>query len=354
MSSLETILKSIRTVDNNLEPRLRARLNNLTKPPGSLGSLEDIVTRYGLMTNTENPRLGKKRIYTFAADHGVVESGVTCYPKAVTYQMVINMLAGGAAVNVLARHAGAEIRVVDIGVDADFNDLSNLIHRKIRRGTDNIEHGPAMSEEEAVQAINVGIEMANQAHTDGVSILGTGEMGIANTTPSSALCSVLLPCDVQAVTGRGTGVSDAMLAKKVRVIERAIHVNKALLSDPLKILSALGGLEIAGICGLCLGAAANRIPVVIDGFISSAGALVACRLCETVRQYLFFSHLSQEQGHRVFMQQFDIRPILDLDLRLGEGTGAALAMTIIDASIKIYNEMATFDNAGVSGNKTHD
>jgi nicotinate-nucleotide--dimethylbenzimidazole phosphoribosyltransferase len=281
-----------------------------------------------------------------------VESGVTRYPKEVTRQMVLNMLSGGAAINVLARHAGAEVAVVDMGVDTEFEDSPKLISRKIRRGTDNIENGPAMSIDEAIQAIHVGINLANISKDDGVKMLGTGEMGIANTTPSSALFAILLPCSVREITGRGTGINDAMLLKKISAVEHAILVNKNRLTTPLDTLAVLGGFEIAGICGLCLGAAANRLPVVVDGFISTAGALAACRICETVKQYLFFSHLSQEQGHAVFMEKFGARPILDLDLRLGEGTGAAMAMTIIDASLKIYNGMATFDSAGVSGDKT--
>jgi nicotinate-nucleotide--dimethylbenzimidazole phosphoribosyltransferase len=261
VNTLETTLKKIHNIDDALKPMIQARLDNLTKPTGSLGYLEDIVMRFGLMTNTVNPKLGEKRIYTFAADHGVVESGVTCYPKAVTRQMVLNMLAGGAAINVLSRHAGAEVTVVDMGVDADFEDSPGLIRRKVCRGTHNIEKGLAMSTDKAIQAINVGIALANDAKKDGISMLGTGEMGIANTTPSSALYSVLLPCSVRDITGRGTGINDTMLNKKIAVIERAIEVNKNHLTDPLSTLVALGGLEIAGICGLCLGAAANRIPV---------------------------------------------------------------------------------------------
>jgi nicotinate-nucleotide--dimethylbenzimidazole phosphoribosyltransferase len=352
MNLLKTTIKKIQPVDMTLEPKLRTRLDNLTKPTGSLGYMEDIVIRYGLMINSLDFKPGKKRIYTFAADHGVVESGVTCYPKEVTRQMVLNMLSGGAAINVLARHAGAEVAVVDMGVDADFDDSPGLVRRKIRKGTNNIEKGPAMTADETIQAIHVGIDLANIAKDDGVKMLGTGEMGIANTTPSSALFAVMLPCSVQEITGRGAGINDAMLTKKIGVIERAIKVNKVRLTDPLSTLAALGGFEIAGICGLCLGAAANRIPVVVDGFISTAGALAACRMCGIVKQYLFFSHLSHEQGHCVFMENFGVRPILDLDLRLGEGTGAAIAMTIIDASLKIYNEMATFGSAGVTGDKT--
>lgn len=351
MKYFQTTIKNIRTVEKTLEPEIRDRLDNLTKPVGSLGRLEDIAIRYGLITNTKNFHLGKKRIYAFAADHGVVESGVTCYPKSVTRQMVLNMLTGGAAINVLSRHVGAEVAVVDMGVDTEFAPAPGLINRKIRRGTDNLENGPAMTVDEAIRAIEVGIELADRSVREGVTLLGTGEMGIANTTPSSALFAVLLPCDVREITGRGTGIGDDMLEEKIRVIERAIDINRAALNDPLKTLAALGGFEIAGICGLCLGAAANRIPTVVDGFISTAGALVACRLCPAVKEYLFFSHISQEQGHGVFMERLKIRPILDLNLRLGEGTGAALAISIIEASLKIYNEMATFDSAGVSGDR---
>ena len=347
--SLSSTIASIVKVNAEMEPEVRARLDNLTKPPGSLGYLEDIAARYCLITDTVNPAFGKKRIYTFAGDHGVVAEGVSAFPKEVTPQMVMNMLAGGAAVSVLARHAGAESYVVDMGVDDPLDGADGLIRRKVRPGTGNIAAGPAMSREEAVAAIEAGIELARQAKADGVTILGTGDMGIANTTPSSAMFAVLLPSDVESLTGRGTGINDDALRNKVAVIKRAIEVNKDLCTDALGTLAALGGLEIAGICGLCLGAAEARIPVVVDGFISSAGALAACRICEPVKDYLFFSHLSNEAGHRVFLNEFNVRPILDLGMRLGEGTGAALAMSIVEASIKIYNEMATFGSAGVSG-----
>lgn len=352
MSKLKSAISSIKRVNKDLEPIVRARLDNLTKPPGSLGYLEDIVVQYCLMTHTENPVLGKKRIYTFAADHGIVAEGVTCYPSEVTRQMVLNLLSGGAGVNVLARHAGAEAIVVDIGVDCDFDELPGLINRKVRPGTANIAHGPAMTEQEAVRALDIGVELAEDAHKDGVTLLGTGEMGIGNTTPSSALFAALLPCDVDSVTGRGTGISDEALGRKVDVIKMSLEANRDRLSDPVSALAAVGGLEIAGIAGLCIGGATYRIPVVVDGFISSAGALVACAICEEVKDYLFFSHLSKERGHAVFVEKFGVRPILDFDMRLGEGTGAALAMTVIDAAVKLYNQMATFDSAGVTGDRT--
>ncbi|UCG11278.1 MAG: nicotinate-nucleotide--dimethylbenzimidazole phosphoribosyltransferase, partial [Deltaproteobacteria bacterium] len=260
-----------------------------------------------------------------------------------------NMLAGGAAINVLAKHVGADLQVVDIGVADPLQGASGLLPRKVRPGTNNMSKGPAMTEEEAIQAIQVGVELANAAAEEGVTLLGTGEMGIANTTPSSALYAALIPCPVIEVTGRGTGIDDARLKNKIEVIERSLAVNGHMLQDPLTTLAAVGGLEIAGICGLILAAAGRKVPVVVDGFISSAAALAAMRLWEPVADYLFFSHCSAEAGHRVFFERLGLRPILDLDMRLGEGTGAALAMNVIQGAVKIYNEMATFDAAGVSG-----
>jgi nicotinate-nucleotide--dimethylbenzimidazole phosphoribosyltransferase len=345
---LKPILEAITPVDRSLEPAIRAHLDNLTKPPGSLGELEDLATRYCLMRGTISPQLGKKRIVTFAGDHGVANEGVSAFPSEVTPQMVYNMLAGGAGINVLARHVGADLQVVDIGVADPLESASNLVRRKVKPGTANMSRGPAMTREEAVQAILVGVELAHAAADDGVTLLGTGEMGIANTTPSSALYASLIPCPVVEVTGRGTGIDDTRLQHKIKVIERSLEINGSLLDDPLSTLAAVGGLEIAGICGLILAAAGRKLPVVVDGFISSAAALVAMRLRESVGNYLFFSHCSAEAGHRLFFERLGIRPILDLNLRLGEGTGAALAMNLIEGAVKIYNEMASFDSAGVS------
>ena len=349
MERLRSILDTITPVDRSLESKIRAHLDNLTKPPGSLGFLEDLAVSYCLITGTTTPRLGKKRIVTFAGDHGVAVEGVSAFPSEVTPQMVFNMLAGGAAINVLTKHVGADLQVVDIGVADPLEGASGLVRKKVKAGTDNISKGPAMSEEEAIQAIQVGVDLANGAADDGVTLLGAGEMGIANTTPSSALYAALIPCPVIEVTGRGTGIDDDGLQNKIKVIERALEVNSDLLTDPLRTLAALGGMEIASICGLILGAASRRVPVLVDGFISTAAALVAIRLGGTVSDYLFFSHCSAEAGHRTFFDKMAIRPILDLDLRLGEGTGGALAMQVIEAAVKIYNEMATFDSAGVSG-----
>lgn len=341
-------IDSIAPADKTIQPAVQAHLDDLTKPRGSLGRLEEIVLKYCLATGTIKPTLGKKKIFCFACDHGVAAEGVSAYPKEVTPQMVMNMLAGGAAVNVLARHVGAELLVVDMGVDDPLTHAPGLCRKKIRRGTGNIAGGPAMTVAEAWRAIETGIDLAQAAHAEGVTLIGTGEMGIANTTPSSALFAAFLGCPVVDVTGRGTGIDDAGLVKKVAVIQKALAVNRERLVDPINTLAALGGFEIAAICGLVLGAASNRIPVVVDGFISSAGALAAISMNKAVLDYLFFSHLSQEKGHRVFFKWFGIKPILDLEMRLGEGTGAALAFSIIEASLKIYNEMATFSSAGVS------
>jgi nicotinate-nucleotide--dimethylbenzimidazole phosphoribosyltransferase len=258
------------------------------------------------------------------------------------------MLAGSAAVNVLARHAGVEVHVVDMGVAARLEGVQGLIDRKIRRGTANISVGPAMTLEEARKAVETGIDLAQKAAMEGTNLIGTGEMGIANTTPSAALFAALLPCDPKDAAGRGTGIDENGLKRKVAVIAQALEANRHNLIDPLNTLAAVGGLEIAGICGLILGSAARRVPAVIDGFISTAAALVAVRMCPAVMDYLFFSHLSAEAGHIAFFKRFKIRPILDLGMRLGEGTGAALAMFLIEAAVKICNEMATFDSAGVS------
>ena len=348
MTMYDQTLETIRPLDRTLETKVRAHIDDLTKPQGSLGRLEELALQVCLIQGTHQPKLGKKRICCLAGDHGVASEGVSAFPQEVTPQMVHNMLAGGAAINVLTRHAGAELVVADLGVAAPPGNLPGLLSRRIRGGTDNIATGPAMTREEAVSALTAGIELAGAAAAEGVTLLGTGDMGIANTTPATALLAAYLGCPVEAITGRGTGIDDQRLAHKIEVIKRALAVNRDQLADPLGTLAALGGFEIAGIAGLCLGGAAHRLPVVVDGFISTAGAVAACALCPAVREYLIFSHLSQERGHRVIMEKLGARPVLDLDMRLGEGTGAALAMSIIEAALKIYNQMATFSGAGVS------
>ncbi len=346
---IREVTMRIEPVDAARAPDIQAHLDDLTKPPGSLGRLEELALRYCLIRGTTQPAVPRKRICCFAGDHGVADEGVSAFPKEVTPQMVLNMLGGRAAVNVLAEHAGAELQVIDVGVaDPMAEAPSSLVRRKVGLGTENIARGPAMTTTQMEAAVMEGVNLAYAASDDGIELLGTGEMGIANTTPATALFVAYLGCDVREMTGRGTGVDDERLALKVAVIRQALIVNEDRLDSPDGILAALGGYEIAGICGLVLGAAARRVPVVVDGFISTAGALAACRMCPAAADYLLFSHCSHEQGHRKALGSMDARPLLDLDMRLGEGTGAALAMTLVDASIKIYNEMATFSSAGVS------
>ncbi|UFS72353.1 nicotinate-nucleotide--dimethylbenzimidazole phosphoribosyltransferase [Geomonas sp. RF6] len=348
MELLQNTLGRIEPVEEAFLTKAQAKLDQKTKPVGSLGRLEEVARRVAAIRRTLSPETEKKVIYTFAGDHGVVDEGVSAFPKEVTPQMVLNFLSGGAGVNVLARHAGAEVRVVDIGVDYDFVPAPGLTIRKIARGTRNFAKNSAMTTEEAVAAIEVGISLADEAKREGVAMLGTGEMGIGNTTPSSAIIAALSGCSVSEVTSRGTGINDAALKRKVEVIEEALALHRPNPEDPLEVLAKVGGLEIAGIAGLVLGAAANRIPVVVDGFISTAGALIACEMHPAARDYVFAAHSSVEVGHALMLQRMGAQPLLDLKLRLGEGTGAALAMSLIEAGVKVLNEMATFDEAGVS------
>ncbi len=351
MGLLDNALDNIEKIDESLFVKAQERLDSLTKPRGSLGRLEEFARQMVAITGELRPVINKKIIFTFAGDHGVADEGVSAFPKEVTPQMVINFLQGGAGINVLARHGGVEVVVVDIGVDFDFGsldiDLSKLKSKKVVNGTGNIRKGPAMTPEETIRSIEVGIELAGEYASEGI-IFGTGEMGIANTTPSSALISAFSGRRPVEVTGHGTGITDEAFAHKVKVIEDALALNKPNNKDPLDVLGKVGGTEIAGITGLILGAAARRLPVVIDGFISTAGALVAYELCPTVKDYLFAAHRSVEKGHEVMLDHMGLRPIVDLDLRLGEGTGAAIAMGLVEAGLKIYNEMATFGDAGVS------
>jgi nicotinate-nucleotide--dimethylbenzimidazole phosphoribosyltransferase len=341
------IINEIKPVSKEWIDKAWARLNNLSKPKRSLGYLEEMAARVVGIYEQERPKTSKKAVYVFVGDHGIVAEGVSAYPQEVTALMVKNFLAGGAGINVLSRRAGADVYVVDIGMKEELTDAPGLINKNIKRSTANMAKGPAMTRDEAERAINAGIEISLNASNNGVNMIATGEMGIGNTTPSSALYSVLLPADLSSVTDKGTGLEDEGIRLKIMAIEKAIKVNRHLMTDPVSILAAIGGLEIAGICGLCLGAASRRMVVVVDGFISSAGALVAMRMCPAVKDYLFFSHKSSEKGHMIFCKNEGIRPILDLDLRLGEGTGAACATMMIENAISIYNEMATFDDVGI-------
>jgi nicotinate-nucleotide--dimethylbenzimidazole phosphoribosyltransferase len=341
-------LATIQGLKKEFFVRAQERLDQLTKPRGSLGHLEEIARRYVAMVENIRPGIREKIIYTFAGDHGVTAEGVSAYPKDVTPQMVYNFLRKGAAINVLAGHAGAKVVVVDIGVDHSFEPEEGLVIRKVARGTGNMARGPAMSREQALQAISVGLEMADNAKSRKADLVGTGEMGIGNTTPSSAILAALTGFPVNQVTHRGTGIDNVGLVRKVKIIEKALEVNSPDPKDPLDVLSKVGGFEIAGIAGLIIGCAGHRIPVVVDGFISTAGAMIAVALNPRVREYLFASHKSVEVGHQFMWEYIGQKPILDLSLRLGEGTGAALAMSLIEASVKILNEMATFAEAGVS------
>lgn len=348
MESIEKVLASIRPTDNNYLNKATKRLDSLTKPRGSLGRLEEIAAQIVSIRKDLKPKLDKKVIFTFAGDHGVTAEGVSAFPSEVTPQMVFNFLSGGAGINVLARHAGAEVAVIDIGVNYDFEDADGLIQKKVVSGTRNMAKGPAMTRKEAEQCINVGIDLACEYAERGYNLFGTGEMGIGNTTPASAIIACLSDLPVKDVTGRGTGVDDDMFNHKIQVIENAIKVNNPDTKDPLDILAKIGGAEIGGIAGLCIGAAAKGIPVLMDGFISTAGALIAYEIEPMVKEYLLASHRSVEKGHQVMLERMRLKPLLDLDFRLGEGTGAALGMTIVEAAIKIYNEMATFEEANVS------
>lgn len=348
MESLKKILQNIEKIDYSLADKTQKRLDNLTKPPGSLGRLEELAKRIVEITGIEKPTLKHKVIFTFAGDHGIAEEGVSAYPQAVTAQMVYNFLNGGAGINVLARHVGARVVVADLGVASNLKPNKKLISKKVALGTRNMTKGPSMTKEEALKAIESGIEIFMNELPKGIDIAGTGEMGIANTTAASAIASVILNKPVEELTGRGTGIDNSALKNKVGAIKKALEINKPNDKDAIDVVSKVGGFEIAGLAGVILAAASKRVPVVIDGFISTSAALIAYTLEPKVKEYLIAAHCSVEKGHRAVLEYLWLKPILDLNLRLGEGTGAALAMNIIEASVKILLEMATFESAGVS------
>lgn len=348
MLSLDEILQRIEPIDEDACTAARRRLDRLTKPRGSLGRLEELAAQMAGITRRERPAVPRAVVYTFAADHGVVDEGVSAYPRAVTAQMVGNLLRGGAGVNVLARHVGAEVRVVDIGVAADLGAPPGLIVRKVAEGSQNFAKTPALRREQALRAIEIGVQLAQAAATEGIGLIGTGDMGIGNTTPSSAITAVVTGAPVAEVTGSGTGIDEPGLRRKVALIEQAIGLHRPDPRDPIDVLAKVGGLEIAGLTGLILGTAARRLPVALDGFIAGAAALLAAALQPACVSYLIASHASAEPGHRAALAHLRLRPLLDLELRLGEGTGACLGVSLIQAAVKILNEMATFDEAGVA------
>ena len=323
-------LPSIPAVNLVAQANARARQTILTKPAGSLGQLEDLSVQLAAIKGQLQPSLARKSVIVMAGDHGIAREGVSAYPAEVTPQMVLNFLRGGAAINVLARQAGARVIVVDVGVNSDFDPLPGLHRRKVARGTQNMAHGPAMTRTQAEDAIAVGLNIVEQEFADGVDVIATGDMGIGNTTPSAAICAVMTDLPVAQVTGRGTGVDDAGLQHKVWMIERALEINQPERSDPLGVLSKVGGLEIAGLAGVIIGGAARQLPVVIDGFISGAAALIAAALVPDVKPYLIAAHQSVEVGHRAMLEHLGLRPLLNLNLRLGEGTGAALALPLLE------------------------
>lgn len=351
MNVLEKTIARIEPLDGEAMAAARARQDVLTKPQGSLGRLEELSIQMAGIQGRPIPRVVDKAIITMAGDHGVARDGVSAYPSEVTPQMVLNFLHGGAGINVLARHVGARVVVVDMGVAADLPPHPDLIVKKVGYGTRSLLAGPAMSREEAIQAIEAGIAVVEAEVTKGLDVVGTGDMGIGNTTPSSAIVAAITGRPVSEVTGRGTGLDDAGVGRKVAVIERALAVNRPNPADALDVLAKVGGFEIAGLAGVILGAAANRVAVVVDGFISGAAALVAVGLAPAVRPYLIAGHRSVEGGHTCALAHMDLEPVLDLRLRLGEGTGAALAISLVEAATKVLAEMATFAEAGVSDKK---
>jgi len=326
----------------------RRRQDILTKPQGSLGRLEDLSIQIAGVTGQATPRLEHKVVLVMAGDHGVVAEGVSAYPQEVTLQMVLNFLHGGAAINVLARHAGARVVVVDMGVASDLPASPGLRVHKIGYGTGNIARGPAMGREQAIQAIVAGATVLQEQLSIGLDVLATGDMGIGNTTPSAAIAAALTGQPVEEIAGRGTGVDDAGLQRKIQAIRRALEINQPDPQDGLDVLAKLGGFEIGGLAGAILAAAANRRPIVVDGFISTAAAMIAVSLAPTVRDYLIAAHTSQEYGHHAMMSWLGVSPLLDLKMRLGEGSGAVLAMSLVEAACKTLAEMATFGEAGVS------
>jgi nicotinate-nucleotide--dimethylbenzimidazole phosphoribosyltransferase len=345
---LRACLDAIAAPDQNLGLAAQEHLDQLTKPVGSLGRLEELARRIVEITGKEVPAIQSPAIFTLAADHGVVAEGVSAYPQVVTAQMVENFLSGGAAVNVLTRQVGARVIVADFGVATPLPSHPRLVVKKIGDGTRNLAREAAMTREQAVSAIESGIELVEHELPSGLDLIGTGEMGIGNTTPSSAITAVITGRPTVEITGRGTGIDSETWRHKVSVVNQAIERHQPDPNDALDVLAKVGGFEIGGLVGVIIAGAANRIPVILDGFISGAAALLAATLSPHVRHYLIAGHSSAEPGHRAVLMHLRLKPYLDLNMRLGEGTGAALAIGLCRAAVSVYNEMATFKSAGVS------
>ncbi len=351
MSPLKETIQKIYPQDSEYRDKAKERLDQLAIPPWALGDLMDLSMDLAGICRSITPAVARKAIVTMAGDHGVVAEGVSKFPQEVTPQMVYNFVHGGAGINALAKQAGAEVIVVDMGVAADLSDLANagkIIDKKIGLGTNNIAKGPAMSMANATKAVEAGIEIVNDLGKN-IDVFGTGDMGIGNTTPSTAIAAIITGKSVEELTGRGTGLDDEQLAHKRQVVSDILLRNQPDPKNGLDILAAVGGFEIGGIAGLILGAAAQKKPVVVDGFISSAGALIAVAIEPFARDYIVCAHRSMEPGHRAMQEKLGCRPLLDLNLRLGEGTGAALAMNLVEAAVAILTEVATFEEAAVAG-----
>lgn len=344
----------ITPADHQAKRAARLRQDRLTKPPGSLGRLEALSIQLAGIFGTERPKLRGKTVIVAAGDHGVVAQGVTAYPQEVTAQMVLNFLAGGAAINVMARKTGVDLVIVDAGVVTPLPDHPDLRVVAIGHGTADITQGPAMTREQAEACVTAGVRLALEAANNGADLIGTGDMGIGNTTASSAIVAALTGRPPSETTGRGTGRNDREMERKIAVVERALEVNRPDPGDALDVLTKVGGFEIGVLAGVVLGGAIARRVVVLDGFILGASGLIAHALCPKVRDYLVAAHLSAEMGHRVALSHMGLRPLLDLDMRLGEGTGAVLAMGLIEAAAACLTEMATFDEAGVSDRQPGD
>jgi nicotinate-nucleotide--dimethylbenzimidazole phosphoribosyltransferase len=342
-------IQAIGPLDKKAMSEAQSRQDRLTKPTGSLGRLEEISVQLAGIQGKPIPKIKHKAIIVMAGDHGVVAEGVSAYPQEVTPQMVSNFLKGGAGINAIAGQIGARTIFADMGVASDMPSHPKLLTRKVAYGTKNMAAGPAMTEGEAITALETGIEILASQAALGLDIVGTGDMGIGNTTASSAICAVITGKSCAAVTGRGTGVDDAQLKHKIEVIERAIKVNQPDPGKPLSVLAKVGGFEIGGLAGVMLGAASRRIPVVVDGLISGAAALVAAGLAPGIRDYLIAGHVSVEAGHKIMLAHLGLKPLVDLEMRLGEGTGAAIGIFLCETAVRVLAEMATFDEAGVSG-----
>lgn len=347
--SIKSLTTRIKPLDLESMTIARAHQDNLIKPQGSLGRLEDLSIQIAGITRQSKPQLRHKVVVVMAGDHGVVQEGVSAYPQEVTPQMVSNFLSGGAAINVLSRHTGARVMIVDMGVACDMPAHPDLLVRKVAYGTQNIAKGPAMSRQQAEEAILTGASIVETEIVHGLDILATGDMGIGNTTPSAAIAAAVTGKPASEIAGRGTGVDDEGLKRKISAIERALQINQPIATDGIDLLAKVGGFEIGGLAGAILCAAANHRPVAIDGFISTAAAIIAVLLAPQVKDYLIAAHASEELGHRAMTDWLGLTPLLDLQMHVGEGTGAVLAMSLVEAACKIPLEMATFGEAGVSG-----